>query len=63
MSEAEKKSHEYPQGGTITEAGSARRYKTGDWRSQKPEVDKDKCIDCLWCWVYCPDNSVLVEGG
>ncbi|MDH7508300.1 MAG: 4Fe-4S binding protein [Methanomassiliicoccales archaeon] len=63
MSDPEKKYKDYPEGGVIDEAGSARKYKTGDWRSQKPEVDKEKCINCLWCWVYCPDNSILVEEG
>lgn len=43
--------------------GTARDYHTGSWRSKRPVVDKGKCINCLFCWMYCPDNSVLVEGG
>ena len=50
-----------PIGGLITDAGNSFRYKTGDWRSERPFVDKAKCINCLQCWVYCPDGSVLVE--
>lgn len=61
MADADKKYDEYPIGGMITEKGSARRYKTGDWRSRRPEMDKEKCIDCLFCWVFCPDSSVIVE--
>jgi pyruvate ferredoxin oxidoreductase delta subunit len=21
----------------------------------------DKCIDCLTCWVYCPDDSIIIK--
>ncbi|WP_019177573.1 4Fe-4S binding protein [Methanomassiliicoccus luminyensis] len=47
----------------IVDPGTAREYQTGSWRSKRPVVDKEKCIDCLICWMYCPDNSVLVENG
>lgn len=52
---------EIPIGGVITEAGNAFQYRTGDWRSERPVVDKEKCIDCLQCWIFCPDATVLVE--
>jgi pyruvate ferredoxin oxidoreductase delta subunit len=48
-----------PVGGTILEAGSSLKYKTGDWRSFKPLVDKEKCVNCLLCWIYCPDGSIF----
>jgi len=47
----------------IMEPGTARDYHTGSWRSKRPVVDKEKCINCLVCWMYCPDNSILVEKG
>lgn len=50
-----------PIGGLIVEAGNSFKYQTGEWRSQRPVLDKEKCIDCLQCWIYCPDGSVLVE--
>ena len=52
-----------PIGGVITEPGNARKYNTGSWRSFKPVMDKDKCINCRCCWVYCPDSSILVSEG
>jgi pyruvate ferredoxin oxidoreductase delta subunit len=58
---AEKSSKELEPGAMICEPGNAREYKTGDWRSKRPEVDKAKCTNCLFCWIYCPDNSVIVE--
>ena len=25
--------------------------------------DKAKCVNCLTCWVYCPDSAILVVEG
>ena len=30
-----------------------------DWRIAKPIFAKDYCIDCQFCWVYCPDISII----
>jgi pyruvate ferredoxin oxidoreductase delta subunit len=30
-----------------------------DWRILKPVFNKDFCIDCQFCWVYCPDMSII----
>jgi pyruvate ferredoxin oxidoreductase delta subunit len=35
--------------------------RTGDWRSQTPEIDHEKCSQkdsCLLCWLYCPDGVI-----
>ncbi len=50
---------ELPAGG-IVEAGTAAEFKTGPWRSIKPVWNKDKCIGCLTCWIYCPDSSIQI---
>jgi len=50
-----------PIGGVITEAGNARDYNTGSWRSFRPILDKDKCINCLTCWILCPEGCVIVK--
>ena len=36
--------------------------RTGEWRSQRPERDPEKCTNCGLCWMFCPDNAVLPEG-
>jgi 2-oxoacid:acceptor oxidoreductase delta subunit (pyruvate/2-ketoisovalerate family) len=37
--------------------------RTGGWRTGvKPEIDLSKCVDCLLCWLYCPDSAVLLDG-
>lgn len=52
-----------PIGGLILEPGNAINYKTGSWRTFKPVIDKEKCTNCLLCWIYCPDSSIVVEDG
>jgi 2-oxoacid:acceptor oxidoreductase delta subunit (pyruvate/2-ketoisovalerate family) len=50
-----------PAGGAVR-PGSAPRPRTGGWRTgERPEVDVTRCVNCLLCWLYCPDSSVLVE--
>jgi len=48
-----------PIGGVLLEPGSSLKYKTGDWRAFRPVVDKEKCVNCLFCWIYCPDASIV----
>jgi len=48
-----------PMGGIILDAGSAMKYKTGDWRAFRPVIDEKKCVNCLSCWIFCPDASVI----
>jgi len=49
-----------PKAGTMEEPGTAVEYRTGDWRVKvKPAVNHEKCIMCLFCWIYCPDAAVI----
>ena len=25
----------------------------GDWRAMRPVVDREKCVKCAVCWLYC----------
>lgn len=61
MSEELKSYRDLPIGGTIIEPGNSEKYNTGTWRSFRPVHHKDKCINCLFCWIYCPDSSVIVK--
>ena len=40
------------------------RPRTGGWRTGvKPSVDLSRCVNCLLCWLYCPDTAVRIEDG
>lgn len=45
-------------GCVITNPGNAAEYRTGDWRSQRPVWDNDRCIKCGICYIFCPDMAV-----
>jgi 2-oxoacid:acceptor oxidoreductase delta subunit (pyruvate/2-ketoisovalerate family) len=37
--------------------------RTGGWRTEgRPSADLSRCVDCLLCWLYCPDGAIRVEG-
>jgi pyruvate ferredoxin oxidoreductase delta subunit len=52
---------ELPIGAKILQAGNSVEYDTGSWRTFRPVVDKEKCTNCLICWILCPDACILVE--
>lgn len=52
-----------PEGGDIVPGGTAADYYTGGWRTFRPVLDLEKCINCLICWIFCPDSAIVVEDG
>ncbi|MDD3926460.1 MAG: 4Fe-4S binding protein [bacterium] len=52
-----------PIGGIVDEPGTAMAYKTGDWRTLRPIHNSEKCINCLACWIYCPDSAIILKDG
>jgi pyruvate ferredoxin oxidoreductase delta subunit len=51
--------------GTINlNAGNSVSNLTGTWRSgQKPEFIEENCIQCFFCWLYCPHFAIQVKDG
>ena len=47
--------------GHILDAGNAEYYDTGTWGTFEPVLHEDICIQCLRCWVACPDSAILVN--
>jgi len=45
-------------GAIVTEPGNASQYKTGDWRSDRPEYDFSRCIKCGICQIFCPEGCI-----
>ncbi len=31
----------------------------GDWRAERPVVDRNKCVKCAVCWTYCPVQCIV----
>ncbi len=53
---------ELPTAGVVTRHEEL-RPRTGAYRTGlRPEADLTACVDCLLCWLYCPDNAVLLDG-
>ena len=50
-----------PIGGLILDAGNSVEYKTGQWRTKDFHIDKDKCSNCMLCFIYCPENCVRLS--
>lgn len=55
--------HEIPIGGLIIEAGNALEYETGNWRTELPVINLEKCNHCMLCWIYCPEGTIMVKEG
>ena len=52
---------ELPAGAMVTSPGSSVEIDTGTWRAGIPRLDLEKCTHCMICWIFCPDDSILVE--
>jgi pyruvate ferredoxin oxidoreductase gamma subunit len=49
---------EIPLGMVVTDAGNASFNKTGDWRSQRPVWNHERCIKCGICYLFCPEACI-----
>ena len=34
---------------------------TGDWRTERPVMNRSRCNKCGLCWTYCPDTSIELD--
>ena len=50
-----------PDGGLIIEPGNSEEYHTGGWRTYRPVFNADNCIQCLFCFYYCPDSAIVLD--
>jgi 2-oxoacid:acceptor oxidoreductase delta subunit (pyruvate/2-ketoisovalerate family) len=49
--------------GGVVVPDEAVQPRTGGWRTGlRPAADLDLCVDCLLCWLYCPDSAVRLDG-
>ena len=43
---------------SLLDKGAASPFSPGDKRRGLPQWDKDRCIRCGVCYLYCPDGAV-----
>jgi len=48
-------------GPTIRHRGSAALRATGNWRSERPFIDLEKCKRCFLCYLYCPGAAMRLD--
>lgn len=51
------------EGLQIHEPATSKRFFTGEWRTETPVWNQEKCKQCLLCAPYCPDTCILVAEG
>lgn len=51
------------EGLQIHEPATSRGFFTGEWRTETPVWDREKCSQCLLCVPYCPDSCIPVQEG
>ena len=52
---------ELPAAGRISPETQPPR--TGGWRTElRPDVELSACVNCLLCWLYCPDSAITLDG-
>ena len=57
-----KKWNELPVAGVLAPA-QADQPLTGGWRTAgRPVARLSNCVNCLLCWLYCPDSAVELDG-
>lgn len=48
-----------PFAGTVPSPASENEAMvTGNWRIQRPIIDREVCTECYTCWIYCPDSCI-----
>ncbi len=54
--------NELPRGGVNRDSGnSLKNYTGGSRKGEKPQFNADACINCFFCWVFCPENAIICE--
>ncbi len=46
-------------GAIIYKPGNSEENKTGSWRTFRPVMDREKCIMCENCFIFCPEGCIM----
>ncbi len=58
-----KKKNDITAGAVVVNPGSSIKNKTGNWRTFRPVIDRQLCIGCNRCWLFCPDSCIGIRDG
>lgn len=47
----------------VFNGGTAKEFRTGEWRNNTPIWKAEQCKQCLLCTPCCPDGSIPVVNG
>ena len=51
-----------PVAGALSPVDAAQPH-TGGWRTAgRPVARHSACVNCLLCWLYCPDSAIVLDG-
>jgi pyruvate ferredoxin oxidoreductase delta subunit len=56
--EFDKTTETYPEDRPYS-ANNSHTISVADWRVKKPVYNTEFCIHCQFCWIYCPDMSII----
>ena len=55
--------NELPLAGALAPADAVQPV-TGGWRTAgRPVPHLSACVNCLLCWLYCPDSAIVLDRG
>jgi 2-oxoacid:acceptor oxidoreductase delta subunit (pyruvate/2-ketoisovalerate family) len=53
---------ELPVAGALSPVDAMQPH-TGGWRTEGwPVPHLSACVNCLLCWLYCPDSAIVLDG-
>ena len=53
---------ELPVAGAVAPVDAVQPH-TGGWRTEgRPVPHLSACVNCLLCWLYCPDSAIVLDG-
>lgn len=53
--------NELTEGLMMFASATSKNFNTGEWRTNTPVFDADKCKQCLLCAPVCPDSAIPVK--
>lgn len=53
--------NELTEGLMMFASATSKKFNTGEWRTNTPVFDADKCKQCLLCAPVCPDSAIPVK--